>query len=669
MRKGFISLIALVLMFSMFKDVFAETKAADKWVVTLKPTVLTIQTETRGTTGNATGGTTGDTTGGTTGDTTGGTTGDTTGGTTGDTTGGTTGDTTGGTTGDTTGGTTGDTTGGTTGDATGGTTGDATGGTTGDATGGATGDTTGGTTGDTTGGTTGDTTGGTTGNATGGTTGNATGGITSTTTTTITIPANVKLKVDKEENDLYYVTYNGNAGTILKSAVRNATPWEIYPTAKVFKVTNDTPLLLNENGKLVNRGTVKANTIFSKIGVKDQYLMIQYSNQTAYIDKNKTVPLPNDTLPVISIVTQPVKITAGVAVRNTKIVFPRDPKPTMVTIPAKQKIVIDSAYSSYYVVKVGGLKGLIPKADISLKTYNYVDPNGDYSYEELTADLQELNAWYPGFTKVETIGKSVDGRNLYAIKLGTGKSEISINGSHHAREHMTTNVIMEMLDQYASAYEKNTKISGFDVRKTLSQTSIYFVPMVNPDGVMLVQKGASSAKNPNQVIKLNNGSKNFKAWKANVRGVDLNRQYPAGWNTISGNKSKPGPDNYKGTKALSEPEAKALYDFTNKHSFKNTVAYHSSGNIIFWHYNQTGTQMARDKAIATKLSKQTGYSLVAPAKGGGGGYKDWYVAAKKRPGFTIEISPYVGNKPVPNSYFSSIMKKNLPVGLILANEK
>ncbi|MGG0178018.1 M14 family metallopeptidase [Gottfriedia acidiceleris] len=658
MRKGFISLIVLVLMFSMFKDVFAETKAADKWVVTLKPTELTIQNGTGGTTGGAT---TGGTTGGATGGTTGGATGEATGGTTG------------GTTGETTGGTTGETTGGTTGEATGGATGEATGGTTGEAAGGTTGETTGGTTGGTTGETTGGTTGEATGEATGGATGEATGGTTSetgtTTNTTITIPANVKLKVDKEENDLYYVTYNGNAGTILKSAVRNATPWEIYPTAKIFKVTNDTPLLLNENGKLVNRGTVKANTVFSKIGEKDQYLMIQYSNQTAYIDKNKTIPLPNETLPVVSIVTQPVKITAGVAVRNTKIVFPRDPKPTMINITAKQKIVIDSAYSSYYVVKVGGLKGLIPKADISLKTYNYVDPNGDYSYEELTADLQELNAWYPGFTKVETIGKSVDGRNLYAIKLGTGKSEISINGSHHAREHMTTNVIMEMLDQYASAYEKNTKISGFDVRKTLSQTSIYFVPMVNPDGVMLVQKGASSAKNPNQVIKLNNGSKNFKAWKANVRGVDLNRQYPAGWNTISGNKSKPGPDNYKGTKALSEPEAKALYDFTNKHSFKNTVAYHSSGNIIFWHYNQTGTQMARDKAIATKLSKQTGYSLVAPAKGGGGGYKDWYVAAKKRPGFTIEISPYVGNKPVPNSYFSSIMKKNLPVGLILANEK
>ncbi|WP_179886962.1 hypothetical protein, partial [Bacillus sp. AFS088145] len=79
MKKGYISLIVLVLIFSMFKDVFAESKAnADKWVVTLKPTDLTIQTGVGGTTGSAI---TGETTGGaTTGETTGGaTTGETTG--------------------------------------------------------------------------------------------------------------------------------------------------------------------------------------------------------------------------------------------------------------------------------------------------------------------------------------------------------------------------------------------------------------------------------------------------------------------------------------------------------------------------------------------------------------------------------------------------------------
>lgn len=487
-------------------------------------------------------------------------------------------------------------------------------------------------------------------------------------TSIVQLPANQLLKVVREEAEVFFVQYMETEGSVLKSKVRDATLWEVHPTEKIFKVMTNTTLLLNENGKLVNKGLVKSNTLFEKIGEKDQYLIIQYVNKTAYIQKNNTVPVPGGKIPVPTISIKAVKIKVGMTKRATKIVNAANKSFIIAEIPARQIIDIKGEYGSFYVVKIGGNTGLMTKTDISLKTNNYVNPSGDYSYNEMIADLHELNAWYPSFTKVEVIGKSVDGRNLYSIKLGTGKEEISLNASHHAREHMTTNVLMEMLDQYANAYEKNTKINGYDVKKLLTRTSIYFVPMVNPDGVMLVQEGANSAKNPSQVIKLNKGSKNFKAWKANIRGIDLNRQYPANWSKISGNKPKPGPDNHKGSKALSEPEVKALYDFTNKHSFKNTVAYHSSGNIIFWHYSQKGSQLTRDQKIATKLSKQTGYPLVAPAKGGGGGYKDWYVAVKKRPGFTIEISPYVGNKPVPHSHFNSIMKKNLPIGLILAAE-
>lgn len=484
--------------------------------------------------------------------------------------------------------------------------------------------------------------------------------------TIIKIPANQLLKIEKEDVSTLNAIYNGNKGMVQRDKVRDATLWEIYPATKVFKVIKDTIIYVNENGNLVNKGILKTNTLYEKTGEKDNYITIQFFNQTAYIDKNNTIPLPDESIPVINIPSKPTKIKVGMTKQLTKIMNPNDKSVVIAEISSRQMIDIKSEYGNDYVVSIGGATGLISKSDVWLKTNNYVDPSGNYSYEELTADLQELNAWYPTFTKIETIGKSVDGRNIYAIKLGIGKEEISLNASHHAREHMTTNVLMEMLDQYANAYEKNTKINGYDVKKILTKTSIYFVPMVNPDGVMLVQEGAKSAKNPNQVIKLNKGSKNFTAWKANIRGVDLNRQYPAGWSSLKNNKVKPGPDNHKGKKPLSEPEVKALYDFTNKHSFKNTVAYHSSGNIIFWHYNQKGSQMTRDKKIATKLSKQTGYSLVAPAKGGGGGYKDWYVTAKKRPGYTIEISPYVGNRPVPNSYFNSIMKKNVNIGLIMA---
>lgn len=231
--------------------------------------------------------------------------------------------------------------------------------------------------------------------------------------TTVQIPANQLLKVEKVEGELLFVHYNENAGSILKSKVRDATLWEIYPTEKVFKVIKDTTLLLNENGKLVNKGIVKSNTVFEKIGEKDQYLIIQYLNTTAYIDKNNTVPMPGGTIPVPTISIKAVNIKVGMTKRTSKIVNAMNKSYIIAEIPARQKIDIKGEYDSFYVVKIGGNTGLISKTNMSLKTNNYVNPSGNYSYNELTADLQELNAWYPSFTKVETIGKSVDGRNLY----------------------------------------------------------------------------------------------------------------------------------------------------------------------------------------------------------------------------------------------------------------
>lgn len=234
---------------------------------------------------------------------------------------------------------------------------------------------------------------------------------------------------------------------------------------------------------------------------------------------------------------------------------------------------------------------------------------------------------------------------------------------------MTTNLTMEMLDTYAESYVKNTSIEGLNTRSVLNESSIWFVPMVNPDGVSLVQLGHTSAKNPSYVLSLNGGNTDFKAWKANIRGVDLNRQYPADWANIKNNTGKPSPSHFKGYKPLSEPEVKALYDFTNEHSFKTAVAYHSSGEILYWWFHQYGYERDRNYNIAKMISNATGYSLVTPTSNpSGGGYTDWFLQNKKQPGFTPEISPYVYEQPVPLDYWDRIWNQNKSIGILLANE-
>ncbi|MRH44679.1 peptidase M14 [Aquibacillus halophilus] len=297
-----------------------------------------------------------------------------------------------------------------------------------------------------------------------------------------------------------------------------------------------------------------------------------------------------------------------------------------------------------------------------------VNPKVIYTYQQMVKDLKKLNQVYPNLVTYDVIGKSVDNRNIYAVKLGFGETEIFLNGAHHAREWLTTSLLMNMIDYYSQAYEANNSIGGYDVKTLLNKATIWFVPMVNPDGVSLVQLGVNSAKRPDEVIAINNGN-DFSTWKANIRGVDLNRQYPADWDSIQDNVGHPASMMYKGPTPLSEPESKTVYTFTLNHDFKLAVAYHSSGEEIFWKYKCKGELLETSKRIAEIFSEKTEYQLVDPGPNpSGGGYTDWFLTTLKRPAFTPEISPLVGPRPVPLKNYDKIWKDNKEVGLMLATE-
>jgi len=300
----------------------------------------------------------------------------------------------------------------------------------------------------------------------------------------------------------------------------------------------------------------------------------------------------------------------------------------------------------------------------------FVNPKHVYTYSKMVADIQKLKRAYPQLVNVKVIGKSEYGRNIYAVSLGKGPANIFINGSHHAREWMTTTLNMYMLDQYADAYTKNKKINGYDTKKILASTTIWFVPMVNPDGVTLQQSGLKAFPKSvhKSLLKMNNGSKNFKRWKANGKGIDLNRQYDAGWKNLKGPK-KPSYTDYKGKAPATATEVKAILNFVKAIDPEVAVSYHSTGKILYWNYKQDSKRYKRDLAYAQKVRKMTGYSLIYNSKAtGGGGFTDWFVSVKKRPGFTPEISKSVYENSPPLSEFPKAWKENQAVSLYLATE-
>lgn len=290
-----------------------------------------------------------------------------------------------------------------------------------------------------------------------------------------------------------------------------------------------------------------------------------------------------------------------------------------------------------------------------------VDTNIAYTYEIMERDIQGLRARYP-FLEVGVAGRSVLGKNLYYIKLGNGPNQVFYNGSHHALEWITTPLLMKFIENFSKAYVDERNIRGYDVRDIWDQSTIYILPMVNPDGVDLVLNGLQP-DNPyyNDLIRWNNGSTDFsRVWQANIRGVDLNHNYNALWERSKEAEAQygitgPGPTRYSGPYAESEPESKAVADFTRNHNFRLVLAYHSQGEIIYWNFQNMAPPVAR--RIGELFTQVSGYPLDETyGIASYAGYKDWFIQEYRRPGYTIEVGR--GRNPLPIQQFDRIYNDN-----------
>ena len=242
-----------------------------------------------------------------------------------------------------------------------------------------------------------------------------------------------------------------------------------------------------------------------------------------------------------------------------------------------------------------------------------VETNRPYTYAEMKDDLEKINHQYQA-VKVKKIGETHFGRDIYAIRLGKGKKNIVLVGAHHGREWITSMLLMKKLEVYADLYQRKRDYGQIST-DILNDVSIWFIPMLNPDGVTIQQNKPNlfPEKHLKQLVSMNDGLENFERWKANGIGIDLNRQYPAGWKELKDGPASPFYQFYKGKRPLEAKEVKALTKFIRDIHPEIAVAYHSAGREIFWNY-KNGKQLKRDKRIANKISTLTGYPLAKSPK-------------------------------------------------------
>ncbi|WP_332649814.1 M14 family metallopeptidase [Lysinibacillus sp. 54212] len=293
-------------------------------------------------------------------------------------------------------------------------------------------------------------------------------------------------------------------------------------------------------------------------------------------------------------------------------------------------------------------------------TWRLVNGKQNYDYATMMNDIRQLQTVYP-FLQTPSIGNSVLGKEIPQVLIGNGTKRVHYNGSFHGNEWITTPIIMTFLNDYALSLTNQQPIRGLYTYPLYSQSNLSIVPMVNPDGVDLVLHGPPEQEPwRSKVVEWNNGSTNFSGWKANIRGVDLNDQFPALWELERENGPKtPGPRDYGGEKPLSEPESIAMADLTKSRDFARVLAFHTQGEVIYWGFQNL--EPPESEVLVKEFSRVSGYEPIRSIYSYAG-YKDWFIQDWRRPGFTVELG--LGKNPLPLSQFDEIYEEAL--GIFLA---
>jgi carboxypeptidase T len=259
------------------------------------------------------------------------------------------------------------------------------------------------------------------------------------------------------------------------------------------------------------------------------------------------------------------------------------------------------------------------------------------NYSEVRQILVGLTTQHPNLVELISLGTSVEGREILGIHFKKALTNpeplpgIFFVGTHHAREHLSTEVPLKLIQHLVENYQNNPEI------KTLVDTrDIYIVPLLNPDGSEFdIQTGRYKMWRKNRA---NNNNGSF--------GVDLNRNYGFGWGT-GGSSTDTQSDVYMGPKAFSEPEIVGLKNFVEAHpNIRILLSFHTFSELILypWGHKYDGIG-GQDELVYKKMAEtMAAWNGYKPEQSSdlyiaSGDTCDWAYGARGIFCFTFELSP------------------------------
>ncbi len=260
-----------------------------------------------------------------------------------------------------------------------------------------------------------------------------------------------------------------------------------------------------------------------------------------------------------------------------------------------------------------------------------------HNYAETTDLLKDLAAKNPEVASLFSVGKTVEGRDIWCLRLNSSERDEQPSarpgafyvGNHHAREHLTNEVALGL-----ATYLLENK-STPEIKKYLDTLDIFIIPMLNADGAEYdIANGSYRWHRKNTRV---NPDKSI--------GVDLNRNYDSRW-CQAGASHSPGSDTYCGPYAFSEPETLTIKQFIEaRKNLRTLMSYHSySGLLLYpWSGKDTPLEDVKDRTVFEKMAKaMTAFTGYKPEQSSDlyvatGDTTDWAYATAGIFAFTTEL--------------------------------
>jgi hypothetical protein len=208
-----------------------------------------------------------------------------------------------------------------------------------------------------------------------------------------------------------------------------------------------------------------------------------------------------------------------------------------------------------------------------------------HNYSEMIAEVNRVVAAYPSIARRVDIGTTYQGRTIVAVKISDNvntdenEPEVLYQANHHAREHLTVEMALYILNQYTSGYAGDSR-----VRAIVDSRELWIIPSVNPDG---------------SEYDVATGS--YRSWRKNRQpntgssyvGTDLNRNYGYRWGCCGGSSGSTSSETYRGRSAFSAPETRAVSNFVNSRvvggvqQIKAALDFHTYSELVLWPFGHT----------------------------------------------------------------------------------